>query len=255
MVDKVFGSAGDQCVVEECLYGPECSVLAFCDGTTAVCMPGAQDHKRALDGDQGLNTGGMGAYARCPCLTKELEEEAAAIIQRTVTALASEGRKYVGVLFAGLMLTKDGPKLLEYNCRMGDPETQVVLPLLDSDLYLIMKACTEGDLASTEIKWSSQSAATVVMAAAGYPGTYAKGAPILGLEVAGAMEGVTVYHAGTKVAGGDIVCNGGRVLAVTGVGANLKDAVGKAYAAVHAIKFDCKEGAMFRTDIAAKAFA
>jgi phosphoribosylamine--glycine ligase / phosphoribosylformylglycinamidine cyclo-ligase len=255
MVDKVFGSAGDQCVVEECLYGPECSVLAFCDGTTAVCMPGAQDHKRALDGDQGLNTGGMGAYARCPCLTKELEEEAAAIIQRTVTALASEGRKYVGVLFAGLMLTKDGPKLLEYNCRMGDPETQVVLPLLDSDLYLIMKACTEGDLASTEIKWSSQSAATVVMAAAGYPGTYAKGAPILGLEVAGAMEGVTVYHAGTKVAGGGIVCNGGRVLAVTGVGANLRDAVGKAYAAVHAIKFDCKEGAMFRTDIAAKAFA
>ena len=196
MVDKAFGSAGDECVVEECMFGPECSVLAFCDGTTAVCMPGAQDHKRALAGDLGLNTGGMGAYARCPCLTPALEAEAAAIVQKTVAALASEGRKYVGVLFAGLMLTKDGPKLLEYNCRMGDPETQVlrphayayvlgsvlgsvavavapalalapdrdpgpdprpcttpqaVLPLLESDLYLVMKACTEGSLAAADV--------------------------------------------------------------------------------------------------------
>ena len=255
MVDKIFGSAGDECVVEECMYGPECSVLAFCDGATAVCMPGAQDHKRALDGDQGLNTGGMGAYCRCPCLTPELEAEAAQIVQKTVAALASEGRKYVGVLFAGLMLTKDGPKLLEYNCRMGDPETQVVLPLLSSDLYLVMKACTEGKLAEADVTWSSQSAATVVMAAAGYPGSYKKGAPISGLDAAGAMEGVTVYHAGTKAADGGIVCTGGRVLAVTGVGADLRDAVGKAYAAVGAIKFECAEGAMFRTDIAAKAFS
>ena len=253
MVDKAFGSAGDECVVEECMYGPECSVLAFCDGKTAVCMPGAQDHKRALDGDQGLNTGGMGAYAPCPCLTPELAKEAAAIVQKTVTALASEGRRYVGVLFAGLMLTTEGPRLLEYNCRMGDPETQVVLPLLSSDLFAIMKACTEGKLAETEVRWSSASAATVVMAAHGYPGSYKKGAPISGLEAAGAMEGVTVYHAGTKASSdGGVLCNGGRVLAVTGVGSDLKDAVGKAYAAVGAIKFECEEGAMYRTDIAAK---
>lgn len=257
MVDKAFGAAGDECVVEECLYGPECSVLAFCDGAHAVCMPGAQDHKRALDGDQGLNTGGMGAYAPCPCLTPALQTEASAIIQKTLTALAAEGRKYVGVLFAGFMLTKDGPKLLEYNCRMGDPETQVVMPLLESDLYLIMKACTEGTLASAEVAWSSQSAATVVMAASGYPGSYQKGAPISGLEAAAAMDGVTVYHAGTKAAesGDGVVCSGGRVLAVTGVGADLKGAVAKAYAAVGAIKFECAEGAMFRTDIAAKAHA
>ena len=305
MVDKAFGSAGDECVVEECMYGPECSVLAFCDGTTAVCMPGAQDHKRALDGDQGLNTGGMGAYARCPCLTPDLEKQVKDIIQKTVTALASEDRKYgagrrlqdrtpshahldriigvhrpylslrlarspsdspphvrsacrllatVGVLFAGLMLTKDGPRLLEYNCRMGDPETQAVLPLLSSDLFEIMMACTEGKLAELDVKWSTDSAATVVMAAAGYPGSYKKGAPITGLEAAGAMEGVTVYHAGTKAAAdGGILCNGGRVLAVTGVGADLKDAVQKAYAAVAAIKFECEEGAMYRKDIAAKA--
>jgi len=255
MVDKAFGTAGDECVVEECMFGPECSVLAFCDGETAVCMPGAQDHKRALDGDQGLNTGGMGAYARCPCLTPALEAQCSAIIQKTLTALASEGRKYVGVLFAGFMLTKDGPKLLEYNCRMGDPETQVVMPLLSSDLYLVMKACTEGTLAAADVTWSSQSAATVVMAAAGYPGSYKKGAPISGLDAAAAMDGVTVYHAGTKAAdaGEGVVCSGGRVLAVTGVGADLKEAVAKAYAGVNAIKFECEEGAMFRTDIAAKA--
>ena len=236
------------------MFGPECSVLAFCDGATAVCMPGAQDHKRALDGDQGLNTGGMGAYARAPCLTPDLEAQVRTIVQKTVTALASEERKYVGVLFAGLMLTKDGPKLLEYNCRMGDPETQAVLPLLSSDLYLIMKACTEGKLAEAEVTWSAESAATVVMAAAGYPGSYKKGAPISGLDAAGAMEGVTVYHAGTKADGnGGVVCNGGRVLAVTGVGADLKQAVSRAYAAVGAIKFECEEGAMYRKDIAAKA--
>ena len=255
MVDKVFGSAGDKCVVEECMVGPECSVLAFCDGTTAVCMPGAQDHKRALDNDEGLNTGGMGAYAPCPCLTPDLAKEVADIVQKTVTALASEERRYVGVLFAGVMLTADGPKLLEYNCRMGDPETQAVLPLLDSDLYQIMKACTEGRLGEVDVKWSSDSAATIVMAASGYPGSYKKGAPISGLDAAGAMAGVTVYHAGTKAAAdGGVTCNGGRVLAVTGVGADLKDAVGKAYAAVGAIKFECDEGAMYRKDIAAKAF-
>ena len=256
MVDKAFGAAGDECVVEERLEGPECSVLAFCDGTTAACMPGAQDHKRALDGDEGLNTGGMGAYCRAPCLTPALATEVADIVQRTVTALAAEGRTYVGVLFAGLMLTKDGPKLLEYNCRMGDPETQVVLPLLASDLYEVMRACCEGRLAQCEVAWSSQSAATVVMAAAGYPGAYKKGAPIVGLAEAGALEGVTVYHAGTKAAEGGAaghLTNGGRVLAVTGVGADLSSAVARAYEGVAKIRFECAEGAHYRRDIAAKA--
>ena len=199
MVEEV-GAAGDECVVEELLVGPECSVLAFCDGKTAVCMPGAQDHKRALDGDNGLNTGGMGAYARCPCLTPKLAAEAAAIVQRTVDAMAAEGRPYTGVLFGGFMLTARGPMLLEYNCRMGDPETQVVLPLLAdaTPLFDVMLACCEGRLAAQPVEWSDKSAATVVMAAAGYPGAYAKGAPIRGVGDAAALDGVTVYHAGTK---------------------------------------------------------
>lgn len=253
MVARVFGSAGDECVVEELLTGPECSVLAFCDGKTAVCMPGAQDHKRALDGDEGLNTGGMGAYARCPCLTPDLAAAADDIVKRTVTALTSEDRKYIGVLFAGLMLTERGPQLLEYNCRMGDPETEVVLPLLRSDLYDVMLACCEGRLESQEVSWSDQSAATVVMAAAGYPGSYQKGAPIAGLAEAAAVEGVTVYHAGTALSADGYVTSGGRVLSVTGVGTNLKDAVAKAYSAVGMISFKSEEGAHYRKDIAAKA--
>lgn len=253
MVAKVFGSAGDECVIEERLEGPECSVLAFCDGKAAVCMPGAQDHKRALDGDEGLNTGGMGAYAPCPCLTPDLASTATSIIERTVCAMASEGRPYVGVLFAGFMLTSRGPMLLEYNCRMGDPETEVVLPLLNSDLYDVMLACCQGRLAQQEVQWSSESAATIVMAAAGYPGSYKKGAPIRGLEQAGAIDGVTVYHAGTKLDGEGHVTNGGRVLAVTGLGPTLTEAVSKAYQAVGKISFESAEGAHYRKDIAAKA--
>ena len=255
MVEKEFGAAGDECVVEELLVGPECSVLAFCDGKTAVCMPGAQDHKRALDGDNGLNTGGMGAYARCPCLTPALAAEAAAIVQRTVDAMAAEGRPYTGVLFGGFMLTARGPTLLEYNCRMGDPETQVVLPLLAdaTPLFDVMLACCEGRLAAQPVEWSDKSAATVVMAAAGYPGAYAKGAPIRGVGDAAALDGVTVYHAGTKWEGDGLVSSGGRVLAVTGVGATLADAVAKAYAGVAKISFDGGAPAHFRKDIAAKA--
>jgi len=196
MIEKAFGDAGDECVVEECLVGPECSVLAFCDGKTAVCMPGAQDHKRAFDGDQGPNTGGMGAYAPCPCLTPELAAQVDDIVKRTVAALAAEGSPYVGVLFAGIMLTKDGPQLLEYNCRMGDPETQVVMPLLRSDLYEIMLACTQGRLAEQKVEWATDSAATVVIAAKGYPESYPKG-----LAISGAHEAIppsptaTVRHA------------------------------------------------------------
>jgi len=253
MVDKIFGGAGDECVVEEMLEGPECSVLAFCDGTTAVCMPGAQDHKRALDGDEGLNTGGMGAYAPCPCLTPELQAATADIVQRTVTALAAEGTPYVGVLFAGFMLTDTGPQLLEYNCRMGDPETQVVLPLLRTDLYGIMHACTTGNLANYPVEWLSGYAATVVMAAAGYPGSYAKGAPIAGLAEAEALDNTTVYHAGTSLVEDRLVTSGGRVLAVTGVASTLQEAVGKAYQGVAAISFECEAGAHFRKDIAKQA--
>ena len=196
MIEKAFGDAGDECVVEECLVGPECSVLAFCDGKTAVCMPGAQDHKRAFDGDQGPNTGGMGAYAPCPCLTPELAAQVDDIVKRTVAALAAEGSPYVGVLFAGIMLTKDGPQLLEYNCRMGDPETQVVMPLLRSDLYEIMLACTQGRLAEQKVEWATDSAATVVIAAKGYPESYPKGLAISGVhEPIPPPPTVTVRHA------------------------------------------------------------
>jgi len=254
MVDREFGDAGNECVVEEMLFGPECSVLAFCDGETAVCMPGAQDHKRALDNDQGLNTGGMGAYSRCPCLTPELAAQCADIVQRTVSALKSEGTPYVGVLFGGFMLTAQGPQLLEYNVRMGDPETEVVMPLLDSDLFEVMLACTQGKLSEQKVLWSDDAAATVVMAAPGYPGSYPKGIPIKGLEAAGAEQGVTVYHAGTKLQDdGSYVSSGGRVLTVTGRGANLAEAVSRAYRGVAAIQFECPEGAHYRKDIAAKA--
>lgn len=253
MVEKAFGDAGDECVVEECLVGPECSVLAFCDGKTAVCMPGAQDHKRAFDGDEGPNTGGMGAYAPCPCLTADLVPVVDDIVKRTVAALAAEGSPYIGVLFAGLMLTANGPQLLEYNCRMGDPETQAVLPLLKSDLYEIMLACTKGTLGEQTVEWSTDSSATVVMAAKGYPGSYPKGLAISGLEAAAAKdEAITVFHAGTKLEGDGVVTSGGRVLAVTGVGPTLKDAVGKAYMGVDEISF-ADDGAQYRKDIAYQA--
>ncbi|CAM9607186.1 unnamed protein product [Ectocarpus fasciculatus] len=255
MVKKEFGESGAEVVVEEFLEGEEVSILAICDGKTAVCMPGAQDHKRALDGDGGLNTGGMGAYAPAPCLTPRLARECAEICQSTVTAMAAEGSPFVGVLFAGFMLTKDGPVVLEFNVRMGDPETQVLLPLMESDLYEVMLACTEGRLAETPVSFTpGAAAATVVLAADGYPGKYPKGMPISGLEDAAAIPGVTVYHAGTKAAapapaaatetqlsvsggGGGVVSSGGRVLAVTGIGANFAEALDAAYRGVGVVKF------------------
>eukprot|EP00752_Nemacystus_decipiens_P006955 g6241.t2 len=258
MVKREFGDAGDEVVVEEFLEGEEVSILAICDGKTAVCMPGAQDHKRALDGDGGLNTGGMGAYAPAPCLTPRLARECAQICQSTVTAMAAEGNPFVGVLFAGFMLTKeDGPVVLEFNVRMGDPETQVLLPLMESDLYDVMLACTEGRLAETPVSFKpGAAAATVVLAADGYPGKYPKGMPISGLEDADAIPGVTVYHAGTKAAapatstgtdisvsgggggsGGGVVSSGGRVLAVTGMGSTFTEALDAAYRGVGVVKF------------------
>jgi len=246
-------SAGAEIVVEEYLEGEEISLLAFCDGVTAVGMPGAQDHKRIFDNDQGPNTGGMGAYAPAPLLTTSLRHQCMGIVQATVAAMAAEGCPYQGVLYAGFMITKEGPAVLEYNCRFGDPETQVLMPLLASDLFDVMMACVRGTLSDGLVRWSRDAACTVVIAAPGYPGTCPKGAPISGLEAAGNVPGVTVFHAGTKLAsppsssGHQVVTNGGRVLAVTGRGATINAAVANAYRAVKLIDF---EGRQHRSDIA-----
>lgn len=214
--------------------------MAFSDGSMSSMMAPAQDHKRVNDNDQGPNTGGMGAYAPAPCLTPELKVAVAEILQRTVDALAKEERKYVGVLYGGFMLTKDGPLLLEYNCRFGDPETQVLLPLLDSDLFEVALGCSEGNLKARvpEVKWKDGAAATVVCAAAGYPGSYPKNLPMFGIEEANAVEGVKVYHAGTKQTESGLVTSGGRVLAVTGVAPDFKSALSKAYQGVGKLAFD-----------------
>jgi len=240
MIDKAFGDAGDEVVIEQLLLGEECSCMSFSDGAVSSLMLAAQDHKRVNDGDQGVNTGGMGAYAPAPCLTPELRKTVDMILQQTVVAMASEGRKYIGVLYGGFILTKEGPMLLEYNCRFGDPETEVLLPLLDSDLFEIALGCAEGDLLARvpEVRWKEAAAATVVCAAKGYPGSYPKGLPISGLEAAGAVEGVKVYHAGTKQTADGVVTSGGRVLAVTGVGSDFRQALKNAYQAVEQIRFD-----------------
>jgi len=240
MVDKAFGAAGDEVVVEQLLIGEECSCMAFADGKIASMMAPAQDHKRVNDNDQGPNTGGMGAYAPAPCLTPELRKEVEKILQKTVESLAAEGRTYIGVLYGGFMLTKDGPMLLEYNCRFGDPETQVLLPLLDSDLFEVALGCAQGDLKARvpEVCWKAGAAATVVCAAKGYPGSYPKNLPISGLEEAAAIEGVKVYHAGTKSGEGGLVSSGGRVLAVTGMAPDFKEALKRAYEGVDKIRFD-----------------
>lgn len=253
MLDQKFGAeAGNQVVIEERLEGQECSVLAFCDGTTSVCMPAAQDHKRVNDGDEGPNTGGMGAYAPAPCVTPELFAEIEDIVQRTLDGLKKDGTPFVGVLFAGIMLTKKGPKLLEYNVRMGDPETEVVLPLLKSDLYEVCLACVDGKLKDTKVEWlAGRHAATVVMAANGYPDNYPKGMLITCLD--DLPEQVVAFHAGTALKDNRIVSNGGRVLAVTGLGSSLREAVETAYAGVHRIQFEPKGSVHFRNDIAHRA--
>ncbi|MEK9153042.1 MAG: phosphoribosylamine--glycine ligase, partial [Patescibacteria group bacterium] len=217
MVEKRFGKAGEKILVEECLEGEEVSFIAFTDGKTILPIPTSQDHKPIGDGDQGLNTGGMGAYSPAPVVTPRLSEE----IMRTimipaVRAMFAEDHKprigYVGALYAGLMITKDGPKVLEFNCRFGDPETQAVLPRLKSDIVPIMLACMDNTLWKIEPEWRDEACVSVVMASGGYPGSYEKGKVISGLEAAGAMENITVFHAGTTKEGNDIVTNGGRVL-------------------------------------------
>ncbi|MCB0197877.1 MAG: phosphoribosylamine--glycine ligase [Anaerolineae bacterium] len=247
MVDNAFGAAGQTVVIEERLEGPEISILTWCDGKSAVPIIPARDHKRAYDNDEGPNTGGMGAYTPAP----DLDAAFVAQVQRTVLqpavdGMASEGMPYTGILYAGLMLTANGPKVLEFNCRFGDPETQAVLPLLETDIYEIFLACVEGRLSQLTIDWQPNACATIVMASPGYPGSYPKGLPISGLEQVAQMEEAIVFHAGTILSGDKVVTSGGRVLAVSAVGDDLSEALGKAYAGVEQIHFD---GAHYRRDI------
>lgn len=242
MLDKHFGNAGNKMVIEEFMTGREVSVLAFCDGTTIKTMTSAQDHKRAKDGDQGLNTGGMGTFSPSPFYTKEVDEFCQKYIyQPTMDAMKAEGRDFVGVLFCGLMLTPDGPKVLEYNARFGDPETQVVLPRMKNDIIDVMQACVNGTLSEINLEFEDNAAVCVVLASDGYPEHYEKGFPITGLEAFDDKDSYFVFHAGSKKnAEGQIVTNGGRVLGVTALGADLKQARANAYAATEWIHFDNK---------------
>ena len=244
-----FGKSGARVLIEECMVGREVTVLCFCDGKTIRPMPASQDHKRVFDGDKGPNTGGMGAFAPSPLYTEEIAERTEKeILLPTLNAMNSEGFTFKGVLYVGLMLTKEGPKVVEYNARFGDPETQVVLPLLESDLFAIMRAVREGRLAETDIRWKKESAACIVLASGGYPEKYESGKLISGLEDAEAA-GATVYHAGTKKTDAGYVTAGGRVLGVTALGDTLADAVHSAYAAAEKIHF---EGAHMRRDIGSR---
>ncbi|WP_031515484.1 phosphoribosylamine--glycine ligase [Desulfofalx alkaliphila] len=249
LVDKEFGDAGNQVVIEECLEGQEVSVLAFTDGKTIIPMVPSQDHKRVFDDDKGPNTGGMGAYAPAPLYTPDLHEVVVRdILEPTIKGMANMGWPYKGIIYAGLMITADGPKVLEYNVRFGDPEAQPVLSLLDSDLVEIMEAVIDERLDQVEVKWKKGAAVCVVMAAQGYPGNYPKGDVITGLDKM--PENVSVFHAGTAQKEGQIVTNGGRVLGVTAVGQDLPGAIDKAYQGVERIKFN---GAHYRKDIGSKA--
>ncbi len=241
MLDKKFGSAGNEMVIEEFMTGREVSVLSFVDGNTIKTMTSAQDHKRAGDGDTGLNTGGMGTFSPSPFYTKEVDEFCRKhIYQATVDAMKAEGRPFKGVIFFGLMLTKDGPKVLEYNARFGDPEAQVVLPRMKNDLIDVAEACINGTLDQVDLQFEDNAAVCVVLASEGYPVAYDKGIPIHGLEEFEKQEGYYCFHAGTKLEGGQFVTNGGRVLGITAKGADLKEARANAYAASEWVQFDNK---------------
>lgn len=250
MEDKIFGDSGNNVVVEEFLTGPEVSVLAFTDGKCVKPMVTSMDHKRALDGDKGLNTGGMGTVSPNPYYTDEIAEECMnTIFLPTIEAMNKEGRTFKGCLYFGLMLTPKGPKVIEYNCRFGDPETQVVLPRLKTDIMDIFEAINNETLSELDIEWDDRACTCVIMASGGYPKSYPKGIEINGLTD-GQLDGVTVYHAGTKRDGDKLVTSGGRVLGVTALGDSLQDALAKSYAGVEKIKFD---GAHYRKDIGQKA--
>ena len=251
LVKKSFGAAGASIVIHELLAGMEISLHALCDGRTARLFPTAQDHKRALDGDGGLNTGGMGAYSPTPFLSEiQLSDAGRRILDPWLRGCAAEGIDFHGILYPGIMLTQDGPKVLEFNARFGDPETQVYLTRLENDLAALLVASIEGNLGNIELKWNPMPSVCVVMASGGYPGSYAKGQPIRGLDDAARLPNTKVFHAGTANAGDQIVTAGGRVLGVTAWGKDLSSARDAAYAAVETIAF---EGAHFRRDIARKA--
>jgi phosphoribosylamine--glycine ligase len=234
-----FGAA--ECVIEEFLEGEEASFFVLSDGNHVLPLATAQDHKRAGDGDTGPNTGGMGAYSPAPCMTEALcSETLERIVRPTIAALREMGHPYIGVLYAGLILTKDGPKLIEYNVRFGDPECQVLMMRLKDDIVPLLLACTDGTLDRVSVRWHKEAALTVVMAAKGYPGEFVRGTPIRGLEAASASEGVEIFHAGTAKRNGTLVANGGRVLNITAMGATIAEAQARAYAAID--KIDWPEG-------------
>jgi len=258
MEDKVFGSAGEKVLIEECLIGEEASILAITDGENIIPLVSSQDHKRVFDNDQGPNTGGMGAYSPAPVITDELLEEIMrTIISPVVKGMKQEGKTYKGILYAGLMITDNGPQVIEFNVRLGDPETQVILPRLKSDLVEVIEAAIEGTLDRVQLEWDDRRCVCVVMASGGYPGKYEKGKEISGLGQAARDKDVVVFHAGTSYKNGSqktaqpvCVSSGGRVLGVTALGDDIKKAISKAYGAVDKISF---EGAHFRRDIACRA--
>ncbi len=248
MVERAFGAAGDQVVIEERLEGPEVSLMAFCDGETVIPMPPAQDHKRVFEGDEGPNTGGMGAFCPSPLMTEDdIASCVARILRPALAGMALEGQPYKGVLYAGLMLTRDGPRVLEFNCRFGDPETQAVLPLLKTDLAEIAMACIEGRLHTQPVEWHTGACACIVLASGGYPGPYRRGIPIHGLD--DVPDDVLVFHAGTRQIEGAWVTDGGRVLGIAARGTTLSDALQRAYAGITHIAF---EGMHYRHDIGAR---
>lgn len=253
--EKVFGQAGNKIIIEECLEGQEASILVITDSKEVIALASSQDHKRIFDNDKGLNTGGMGAYSPAPAVTKELFKEILdKIIYRTIDGLVQEGIEYQGVLYAGVMLTKEGPKALEFNVRFGDPETQAIIPRLKSDLVEIMLATANKSLSKVsragELVWDARACVCVVCASKGYPGDYEKGKEISGLGQAAEMQDIVVFHAGTKKEGSKILTSGGRVLGVTGLGNTIKEAIDKTYKAVEKINF---EGMQYRRDIGSKA--
>ena len=251
MVDGAFGPAGEKVVIEEFLEGEEASIFAFSDGKTILPLATSQDHKPLLDADEGPNTGGMGAYSPAPVVSAELYPEIEATVLRPcVEGLAREGCPYKGLLYAGLMIAESGPKVVEFNCRFGDPETQVVLPRMKSDIVPYLMACIDGTLEGMDVEWEDGACVAVVMASGGYPGAYEKGKVITGIEAAERVAGVQVFHAGTKTEDGARVTNGGRVLGITANGDSIESAIEKAYSAVREIAFD---GAHYRNDIGQKA--
>ncbi len=250
MQEHKFGAAGNTVIIEEFLEGPEVSILSFCDGKTIIPMVSAQDHKRAFDNDKGLNTGGMGTFSPSKFYTNEMAEECMkTIFQPTVDAMLKENRPFVGIIYFGLMYTKNGMKVIEYNARFGDPETQVILPRLKTDLLDIMLACTNGTLNNINIEWYDNAAVCVILASGGYPVSYTKGYEITGLEKISEKKNMIVFHAGTEKKEGKIVTSGGRVLGITGIGNNIDEAIKTAYKGVEIVNFNQKH---FRTDIGKK---